>query len=56
VATAYNDVIEFISPERGARKLQDFQQLEYVPEDATGLVRCESGKPARVVVVSVGCE
>ena len=56
VATAYDDVIEFISPERGARKLQDFQQLEYVPEGSTGLVRCETGKPARVVVVSIGCE
>jgi len=56
VASAYEDAVEFISPEHGARKLEDFQDLEYIPAGSTGLLRCESGKPVRVLVVTVGSE
>jgi hypothetical protein len=56
VCSAYEDVVEFISPEGGTRKLDNFQQLAYVPKDSTGLVRCEAGQPSRIVVVTLGCE
>ena len=56
VGSPYEDPVEFISPQRGTRKLDDFQKLEYVPDGSTGLLRCEAGQPARVIVVTVGCE
>lgn len=56
VASPYEDEVEIISPEGGTRKLEKFDQLEYLPEGAAGLVRCEPGKSARVVVVCMGCE
>lgn len=56
LATPYEDVVEFISPERGTRKLERYRQLEYLPNGSTGLLRCESGQPARVLVVTLGCE
>ena len=56
VASPYEDTVEFISPERGTRKLQRFRELEYLPYGSTGLLRCESGGPARVLVVTLGCE
>lgn len=56
LASPYEDTVEFISPERGTRKLQGFRELEYLPNGSTGLLRCESGGPARVLVVTLGCE
>ncbi len=56
LATPYEDTVEVISPERGARKLEQYRQLEYLPAGSTGLLRCESGVPARVLVVTVGGE
>jgi hypothetical protein len=56
LATPYEDTVEFISPEHGARKLERFRQLEYLPSGSTGLLRCESAGPARVLVVTLGCE
>ncbi len=54
LATPYQDAVELISPERGTRKLERYRQLEYLPSGSTGLLRCESGVPARVLVVTVG--
>ena len=54
LATPYEDTVEFISPEHGTRKLERFRQLEYLPSGSTGLLRCESGGPARVLVVTAG--
>ena len=54
LATPYEDAVEFISPENGTRKLERFRQLEYLPSGSTGLLRCESGGPARVLVVTLG--
>ncbi len=56
LAIPYEDTVEFISPECGARKLERYRQLEYVPSGSTGLLRCESGGPARVLVVTLGGE
>jgi len=56
VGSVYEDKVEFISPDRGARRLQSFRELEYVPSGSTGLLRCESGDPVRVLVVTLGCE
>jgi hypothetical protein len=56
IASPYENPVEFISPERGTRKLQRFRELEYLPNGSTGLLRCESGGPARVLVVTLGCE
>lgn len=56
LATPYEDTVEFISPEHGTRKLERFRQLEYLPSGSTGLLRCESGGPARVLVVTLGSE
>lgn len=56
VASAYEYPVEVISPEGGARKLRFFHELEYVHAGSSGLLRCESGQPARVVVVSLGHE
>ena len=56
VATPYEDVVEFISPERGTQKLERYRQLEYLASGSTGLLRCESDGPARVLVVTLGCE
>jgi hypothetical protein len=55
LASPYEDVVEFISPEHGPRKLERFRQLEYLPSGSTGLLRCESGGPARVLVITLGC-
>jgi len=54
LATPYEDAVELISPERGTCKLERYRQLEYLPSGATGLLRCEAGGPARVLVVSLG--
>ncbi len=54
LATPYENAVEFISPEHGARKLERYRQLEYLPAGSTGLLRCESAGPARVLVVSLG--
>ncbi len=54
IATPYENAVEFISPERGTRKLERYRQLEYLPTGSTGLLRCESGGPARVLIVSLG--
>jgi hypothetical protein len=56
LATPYEDTVEFISPERGTRKLERYRQLEYLAAGSTGLLRCESGDPARVLVVTLGSE
>lgn len=56
LATPYEDTVEFISPEHGTRKLERYRQLEYLPSGSNGLLRCESGGPARVLVVTLGCE
>ncbi len=56
VTSPYEDTVELISPERGTRKLQRFRELEYLASGSTGLLRCESGGPARVLVVTLGCE
>lgn len=56
IASPYEDTVEFISPERGTRKLQRFRELEYLANGSTGLLRCESGDPNRVLVVTLGCE
>jgi hypothetical protein len=56
VSSPYENTVEFISPERGTRKLQHFREVEYLPNGSTGLLRCESGGPARVLVITVGCE
>lgn len=56
VCSAYEDEVEFISPERGTCKIQRFQHLEYVSAGSTGLLRCESGRQARVLMVTLGCE
>jgi hypothetical protein len=56
LATPYEDTVEFISPEHGTRKLERFRQLEYLPSGSTGLLRCEAGRPARVLIVALGCE
>jgi len=56
VATPYEDTVEFISPERGTRKLERYRQLEYLPSGSTGLLRCESGARARVLVATLGSE
>ncbi|MFZ0705549.1 MAG: hypothetical protein WAM71_08100 [Candidatus Korobacteraceae bacterium] len=56
LATPYEDTVEFISPEHGTRKLQHYRQLEYLPSGSNGLLRCESGGPARVLVVALGSE
>lgn len=56
LATPYEDTVEFISPEHGTRKLERLRQLEYLPTGSTGLLRCESGGPARVLVVTLGCD
>jgi hypothetical protein len=56
LATPYENEVEFISSEHGPRKLERYRQLEYVTSGSTGLLRCESGGPARVLVVTLGCE
>jgi len=56
LATPYEDAVEFISPEHGTRKLERYRQLEYLPNGSTGLLRCESRGPARVLVVTLGSE
>lgn len=56
LATPYENAVEFISPERGTRKLERYRQLEYLPSGSTGLLRCESGGPACALVVTLGCE
>jgi hypothetical protein len=54
VCSPYEDVVEFISPEHGTRKLDHFRQMEFLPGGSTALLRCESGKPARALVVTLG--
>jgi hypothetical protein len=56
LATPYEDAVEFISPEHGTRKLERYHQLEYLSSGSTGLLRCESEGPARVLVVALGAE
>lgn len=56
VASPYEDEVELISTEGGTRKLEKFDQLEWIPEGSIGLVRCEAGKSARVIIICVGCE
>lgn len=54
VGSPYGEPVEFISPERGTRKLQQFEELEYVPPGSTGLLHCEDGQGIRVLVVTLG--
>ena len=56
VCSPYEEAVEFISPELGTRKLEDFRQLEFLPSGSTALLRCEAGGPARSLVVTLGCE
>jgi len=56
LCSPYEDTVEFISSEHGTCKLDHFRQLEYLVNGSTGLLRCESGVPARVLVVTLGCE
>ncbi len=54
VATPYENSVELIVSELGTRKLRHFRDLEYVPGGSAGLLRCEAGEPARLLVVTLG--
>jgi hypothetical protein len=56
LAAPYENPMEFVSPEHGIRKLEGFRQLEYLASGSTGLLRCESGGPARALVITLGSE
>lgn len=56
VASAYEDIVEFITPQSGARNLQSFQDLAFLPQGTTALLRCEAGKSVRALIVTLGRE
>lgn len=54
IGSPYEEAIELISPSQGARKLEHFRDLQYLPEGSSALLRCELGGPARVLAVTLG--
>jgi hypothetical protein len=56
VCSPYENAVEFISPEQGTCKLERFHQMEFLAKGSTALMRCESGGPARALLVTLGCE
>lgn len=56
VCSPYEAAVEFISPEHGTCKLDRFRQMEFLPNGSTALLRCESGGPARTLVITLGRE
>lgn len=56
IASPYEEAVEVISAQHGTRKLEHFRDMIYLPEAASGLLRCEAGGPARALVVTLGCQ
>jgi hypothetical protein len=54
VSSPYENPVELISAERGTVQLSRFRQMEFLPAASTALLRCESGGPARALVVTLG--
>ena len=55
IASPYEGACELISPSQGKSRLEHFRDLQYLPEGASTLLRCDMGGPTRVLAVTLGC-
>jgi len=56
IASPYEEAVELISPSQEKYRLENFRDLQYLPEGSSALLRCELGGPARVLAVTLGCQ